>query len=68
MALAVAPPSELPLQLVLLSTTEAATNDVGSVTVTEVESVHPLASVTVTEYVPAAIPVMDAVVAELLQI
>jgi hypothetical protein len=46
---AVAPPSLPPLQLTLLSTRAEETSSVGSVMVTEEESVHPLASVMVTE-------------------
>ena len=67
-ALAVAPPSEKPLQLTLLSTTVAATNAAGSVIVGLEVAVHPLLSVTVTVYVPATTPVMLAVVALLLQL
>ena len=51
---------------VLLSTAAVANNAVGSVIIIDVESVQPLASVTVTEYVPAKTPEIDAVVAELL--
>jgi hypothetical protein len=47
-ALAVAPPSEAPLQLTLLSATVAATKVAGSVIVAEVTSEHPFASVIVT--------------------
>ena len=64
--LAVAPPSLNPLQLALLSTTVDATTLAGSVMIVLVLSVHPLASDTVTLYVPATTPVMLAVVAELL--
>ena len=60
---AVAPPSNRPLQVTLESTCEAATKTVGSVTVDELVEVQPFASVTVTVYVPAATPVIDAVVA-----
>jgi hypothetical protein len=67
-ALAVAPPSLKPLQLMLLSTTLDAANTAGSVMVIELLSVHPFASVIVTEYVPAATPVILAVVAALLHI
>ena len=59
-------PSESPLQLMLLSTTDEATKTAGSVIVELELSVQPLASVTVTLYVPATIPVMLAVVALLL--
>jgi hypothetical protein len=45
---ALAPPEAVPLQLTLLSTTVAAVNTAGSVTITLEESVHPFASVTVT--------------------
>ena len=44
---------------------DAATKDAGSVTIVEVESVQPFASVMVTLYVPAITPVIEAVVAEL---
>jgi hypothetical protein len=44
---------------------DAATKDAGSVTIVEVESVQPFASVIVTLYVPAITPVIEAVVAEL---
>ena len=57
---AVASPSFPPLQPTLSSTDAAAKSDVGSVKTTEAESVHPLASVIVTEYVPAAKPVSVA--------
>ena len=56
---AVAAPSLAPLQLVFVGVPIAATRAVGSVTVTDSVSVHPLASVTVTVYVPAVKP--DAV-------
>ena len=68
MPLAVAPPSLNPLQVTLLSTTIEATIPAGSVIVELDVEVHPLLSVTVTVYVPAATPVMLAVVAELLQL
>ena len=67
MLLAVAPPSLNPLQLTLLSTTTDDAILTGSVIVVLELSVQPLASVTVTLYVPAATPVMLAVVAALLQ-
>ena len=60
---AVAPPSDNPLHVMVESTCEAATNTVGSVTVDELVDVQPFASVTVTVYVPAVTPVIDAVVA-----
>ncbi len=60
---AVASPSLPPLQLTLSVYAVAATSTAGSVIVTEAESVQPLASVTVTLYVPAARPVTVAVVA-----
>jgi hypothetical protein len=63
---ALAPPVAVPLQLTLLSTTVAAINTAGSVTITLEESVHPFASVTVTLYVPATTPVILAEVALLL--
>ena len=67
-ALAVAPPSEKPLQLTLLSTTLAADNAAGSVIVVDELSVQPFASVTVTLYVPATNPVAVAVVCPLFQL
>ena len=57
---AVASPSFPPLQLTLLSTEVAATSTAGSVMTTDEESVQPLASVTVTLYVPAPNPVSVA--------
>ena len=66
MLLAVAPPSKKPLHVTLLSTTDDATNNVGSVIVELEVDVHPLLSDTVTVYVPAAIPVILAVVSPLL--
>jgi hypothetical protein len=50
----------------LLSTTLDEVKAVGSVIVTALMLVQPFASVIVTEYVPAATPVMLAVVAALL--
>ena len=64
--LAVADPSLPPLQLTAVFTTELATKAVGSVMVTLDVFVHEFASVMVTVYVPAATPVMLAVVAALL--
>ena len=64
---AVAPPLDKPLQLTLLSTPTDTTNIAGSVTVELLVLVQPLASVMVTEYIPATTPVMLAVVAALLQ-
>ena len=63
---AVAPPSDNPLHVTLLSTTAEADNTAGSVTVLLAVAVQPFASVTVTVYVPALTPVIDAVVAALL--
>ena len=63
---AVAAPSLPPLQLTLSSTCAATTAGRFS-NCYEVESVQPLASVTVTLYVPAVSPVMVADVATLLQ-
>ena len=63
---AVAPPSDNPLHVTLLSTTAEADNTDGSVTVLLAVAVQPFASVTVTVYVPALTPVIDAVVAALL--
>ena len=60
---AVADPFDPLLQLTWLFTTPVATSEAGSVIVTEAESVHPLASVIVTLYVPAITPVIEAVVA-----
>ena len=51
----------------MVLTTELAVNAVGSVIVTLDALVHELASVIVTVYVPAATPVIEAVVAALLQ-
>ena len=65
--LTVAEPLFPPLQLIFVFTTELAVNAVGSVIVTLDALVHELASVIVTVYVPAATPVIEAVVAELLQ-
>ena len=64
---AVAPPSDNPLHVTLLSTTAEADNTDGSVTVALLVDVQPLLSVTVTVYVPALTPLIDAVVAALLQ-
>jgi hypothetical protein len=64
---AVDPPSAKPLHVMFESTTLAATNITGSVTDEELVEVHPLASVIVVVYVPATIPVIEAVVAVLLQ-
>ena len=55
-----------PLQLTLEGEV-VTTMSVGSLIVTFVESEHPLASVTVTEYVPAERLVIDAVVDAVLQ-
>ena len=66
-ALAVASPSDPPLQLTSSSTVVDATTAAGSSIVTLSVSVHPLASVAVTVYVPAASPVMVAPVPLLLQ-
>ena len=66
-AVAVAAPSFPPLQLTLSSRDAVATRTVGSVIVMVVVSVHPLASVTVTVYVSALTPVIEAVVAPVLQ-
>ena len=65
-ALAVAPPSNPLLQVTFEFTTDDATSAVGSVIVTLDVLVHEFASDMVTVYVPAATPVIDAVVAELL--
>ena len=65
MALEVAPPVAKPLQFTLESKDVEANRVGGSEMVTEAESVHPLASVMVTEYVAATTPVMEAVVAPL---
>ena len=65
-ALAVAPPSDKPLQLILVFTTELATKAVGSAMVTLDVVVQLFASEIVTVYVPATTPVMLAVVAALL--
>jgi hypothetical protein len=67
-AAALAPPSLKLLQLTLLSTIVAAVKAAGSVMVTDDESVKPLLSVTVTEYVPAATPVILAVVAPMFHV
>ena len=64
---AVAPPSDNPLHVTVLSTTAEADNTAGSVTVALLVEVQPLLSVTVTVYVPALTPVIEAVVAALLQ-
>ncbi len=66
MAETLAPPLERPKQATLLSTLTVDIITLGSVTVDVVVTVHPFASVTVTIYVPAATPIIDAVVAELL--
>ena len=66
-ALAVAEPSDKPLQVTLAFTADDAANTAGSVMVTLEVVVQELASDTVTVYVPAVTPVMLAVVAELLQ-
>ena len=59
---AVAEPSLPPLQLTFVGVPMEATTAVGSVIVTDSVSVHPLASVTVTVYVPAV--KLDAVAEE----
>ena len=64
---AVAPPSDPGLHETVLSTAAEAFRADGSKIEMEDESVHPFASVMVTEYVPATTPVMEAVVAPLLQ-
>ena len=64
--LAVAEPLFPPLQLMFVFTTELATTAEGSVMVTLDVLVHEFASDTVTVYVPAVIPVMLAVVADVL--
>jgi len=46
------------------STTVADINTAGSLMITDEESVQPLPSVIVMEYVPAITPVIEAVVAE----
>ena len=69
MAEAVAPPSDNPLQLALLSKVILATMGVGSVMVMlAVDGPHPLASVMLTVYVWAERPVLLAVVGELLHV
>ena len=64
--LAVADPSLPPLQLTAVFTTELATKAVGSVIIMLAVVVQLFASEIVTVYVPAATPVMLAVVAALL--
>ena len=59
---AVACPFSPALQLTLASTIADAVSVAGSLMVTEAVSVHPLSSVMVTVYVPAARPVAVAVV------
>ena len=59
-------PLEFPKQATLL-TEEDSCNALGSVKVVEKGAAHPLASVIVTEYVPAASPVKSSVVAALFQ-
>jgi len=65
-ALAIADPSDKPLQLMFVFTTELAINAEGSVMVTLDVLVHEFASDTVTVYVPATNPLAVAVVAALL--
>ena len=61
--MAEAAPSLPPLQLTLPSLLVATVSSVGSVMVTVLVAVHPLASVVVTVYVPALNPLIAAVVA-----